>query len=125
MECPVCQIVYTDRQLEALVVGGYHELFLGPRDEYDQTMVIHELDAANRRCEKRHGCSWATHLERFWKDHLLVIDDAQIILHNNVRQGILYLELRGLGHDTIAEVYCIREEEVARIFESLDQTDDI
>jgi hypothetical protein len=115
MECPECGTTFADEQLEALVLRGYHELFLGLHEGGKQTAVTHELDAANRRCEKRNGCSWATYLEQLWRNGLFVFEDAQVLMHNSMQRGMIYLGLRGLGHDAIAEVYCTDKETVSRI----------
>lgn len=115
MKCPECKTIFTDEQLEALVLTGYHELFFSFHEGGKQTAITHELDAANRRCEKRNGCSWATYLEQFWRDGLFVFEDAQVLMRNDMRRGMVYLGLRGLGHDAIAEVYCTDKETVSEI----------
>jgi hypothetical protein len=120
MKCPKCGIEFTDAQLEPMVIIGYRKLFCDLSDESEQIAISLELNAVSRRCERRHGCSWATHLEQFRRDCLFTFEDAQVILRNDMRLGMVYLGLRGLDHNTIAEIYCTDKGTVAEALKRLE-----
>lgn len=81
-----------------------------------QAQIDRELRLVNRRCEKKNGCSWATHLETFGDGGTFTGTDAEVLLRNAVGVGMLYLRMREYSDSAIALIYCTDEKDVAKVF---------
>jgi len=80
-------------------------------------VVDDAINAVSKRCEKRYGCAWSTHLQRLWTNSLLSAANAAIILQSKPEAGILYLSTEGFSVIEIADVYCTTSEDVSSVLQ--------
>ena len=120
MKCPICGRRIDGKQLEFLAADAYNELFIECGEEKERRSKK-ELARTSRRCERKFGWPLAAHLERLWAQGIITVHDAEILLRNPIRTGMLYLWLRNLEGSVIADIYCMSDSQVEKILKGFER----